>query len=408
MTLPSIVIVGASAAGLSAAESLRNRGYDGALTLIGDEPHIPYDRPPLSKQVLSGVWPPERVFLRDQNALAALGLTLMLNHTAVALDMTGRQVVLADGERIGFDGLVIATGAAPRRLARSAPAGVHVLRTLDDALALRTQLVAQPEVVVVGAGFLGSEVAATARTMGLKVTLVDPLPVPLHQQLGDRIGALIAQLHADHGTSLRCGRGVRRLLDAEGRVVGVELTDGSVLHADVVVVAIGAAPTVGWLAGSGLSLGNGVDCDAKCRAAPGIYAVGDVAGWPNQHFGTKMRLEHRLNATQQAVTVAGNLLGDDQPYTPVPYFWTDQYDARIQVHGIIPPGADVTVLQGDPADRRFVAAYGHHGVVVGVLGWNSPRALRSARALVVGHAPWPPHPYEAAVAAADGHMAASS
>ncbi|MGW7001618.1 NAD(P)/FAD-dependent oxidoreductase [Streptomyces sp. NPDC054933] len=388
-TLTSIVIVGASAAGLCAAETLRKRGYDGALRLIGDEFHLPYDRPPLSKQVLCGSWQPERVFLRDREALAALGIDLRLGRTATALDMAGHQVVLSDGERIAFDGLILATGAAPRRLPGSDLAGVHLLRTLDDALSLRAHLSAQPTVVVVGAGFLGAEVAATARGMGLTVTLVDPLPVPMRQQVGDRIGGLVARLHADHGTSVRCGLGVRRFLDAAGRVVGVELADGSVLYADLVVVAVGVTPAVGWLADSGLPLGNGVECDSKCQAAPGIYAAGDVACWPNRHFGTRMRLEHRLNATQQAVAAAGNLLGDDQPYTPVPYFWTDQYDARIQVHGIVPADADDAVLHGDPADREFVAAYGRHGEVVGVLGWNSPRELRTARQLVVDHAPWP-------------------
>jgi NADPH-dependent 2,4-dienoyl-CoA reductase/sulfur reductase-like enzyme len=406
--LTRIAIVGASAAGLSAAETLRNRGYDGALTLIGDESHLPYDRPPLSKQVLAGAWQPERVFLRDQDALAGLGVDLLLGRTAVELDTGGRQLRLAGGERIDFDGLVIATGVAPRRLPGTDLAGVHLLRTLDDALSLRAQMCAQPGVVVVGAGFLGAEVAATARGMGLTVTLVDPLPVPMQRQVGDRIGGLVARLHADHGTSVRCGSGVRRFLDAAGRVVGVELTDGSVLHAELVVVAVGASPAISWLAGSGLDLGNGVECDAKCQAAPGIYAAGDVARWPNRHFGTRMRLEHRLNATQQAMAVAGNLLGDDRPYTPVPYFWTDQYDAHIQVHGIVPPGADVTVLHGDPADRRFVAAYGHHGETVGVLGWNSPRELRTARRLVVDHAPWPLHPYAPDAEAATRRTTVSS
>jgi NADPH-dependent 2,4-dienoyl-CoA reductase/sulfur reductase-like enzyme len=386
--MPSrVLIVGASAAGLTAAETLRRRGYDGELTLIGDEPHPPYDRPPLSKQILAGTWEPERAFLRPDEELAWLGAGLRLGRAATALDLTSHQVHLDDGDRIGFDGLIIATGVTPRRLPGSDLAGVHVLRTLDDALALRAALLTGPRVVVVGAGFLGTEVAAAARMMGLKVTLAEPQPVPV-RPFGDRIGALVAELHRDHGTRLRCGVPVRRLHDAGGRVTGVELADGTMLPADVVVLAVGTAPATAWLAGSGLPLGNGIECDTHCQAAPGIYAAGDVASWYNPHFATRMRVEHRMNATEQAMAAAGNLLGDHRPFAPVPYFWTDQYDTRIQAYGIFPGGADLKVLHGDPGDRRFVVAYGHQGAVAGVLGWNAPRELRQLRQLVAEHAPW--------------------
>ncbi len=385
-----IVVVGASAAGLTTARTLRTRGYEGALTLIGDEPHTPYDRPPLSKQILAGSWEPDRLALCGEADLDKLGADLLFGRAATGLDVAGRQVLLADGERIGFDDLVIATGVTPRRLPGADLAGVHVLRTLDDALALRARLLERPAVVVVGAGFLGAEVAAAARGMGLEVTLVDPLPVPMHRQFGARIGALIGALHADHGVAVRCGTGVRRFADAAGRVTGVELTDGTTLEAELVVVAVGARPAVDWLAGSGLALGDGVECDAFCRAAPGIYAAGDVASWRHDHFGTRLRLEHRMNATEQAMAVAGNLLGAEQRFAPVPYFWTDQYDARIQAYGIFPADAEVAVLHGEPADRKFVAGYGHRGKVVGVLGWNCPRELRGLRQLVVEGAAWPP------------------
>jgi NADPH-dependent 2,4-dienoyl-CoA reductase/sulfur reductase-like enzyme len=384
-----VVIVGASAAGLTAAETLRERGYDGALTLIGDEPHPPYDRPPLSKQVLAGTWEPRRVMLRDEHALRALEAELLLGRPAVGLDTAQRRVLLDGGAWVGYDALVIATGVAPCRLPGSEPAGVHTLRGLDDALSLRARLLEGPRVVVVGAGFLGAEVAAVARQMGLEVTLVDPLAVPMRRQLGHRIGALIARLHRDHGVVVRCGVGVSRLLQAAGRVTAVELADESVLAADLVVIAVGCAPSTGWLTESGLRLGNGIECDAYCQAAPGIYAAGDVACWPNTRFGIRMRLEHRFNATEQAIAAAGNLLGDERPFAPVPYFWTDQYDTKIQAHGIFPHRADVQILDGHPDDGRFVAAYGHLGVVVGVLGWNSPRELRARRRLVVDHAPWP-------------------
>ncbi|MEU0809604.1 FAD-dependent oxidoreductase [Streptomyces sp. NPDC005970] len=384
-----LVIVGASAAGLATAEALRNKGYDGALTLIGDEPHLPYDRPPLSKQVLSGDWQPERVRLRDEEAIGRLDADFRLGRRAAGLDIARRKVLLDGGDRLPFGALVIATGVTPRRLPGDDLAGVHVLRTLDDALTLRTHLLARPKVVVVGAGFLGAEVAAVARTMGLEVTLVDPLPVPMRRQLGDRIGELVGQMHSDHGVALRLGVGVARFLESAGRVVAVELADGTKLDADLVLVAVGSTPATDWLTDSGLPLGNGVECGARCQAAPGIYAAGDVASWHNPHFGLRMRVEHRLNATEQGMAVAADLLGEQRPFAPIPYFWSDQYDARIQAYGIFPDDADVKIVHGSLDDRRFVAAYGHEGKVVGVLGWNSHRELRKLRQLVVDHAPHP-------------------
>jgi NADPH-dependent 2,4-dienoyl-CoA reductase/sulfur reductase-like enzyme len=396
------VIVGASAAGLTTAEALRRRGYDGALTLIGNEPDPPYDRPPLSKQILAGIWEPDKVLLRDEQALAGLGADLLLGQVATWLDLADQRVLLAGGSSVGYDALVIATGVAPRRLPGTDLTGVHVLRTLDEALSLRAQLLARPKVVVVGAGFLGAEVAAVARGMDLDVTVVDPLPVPMHRQFGERIGTLIAQMHRDHGVVLRCGVGVARFLSADGQVVGVELADESVLDADVVVLAVGAVPATGWLAGSGLPLGDGVACDDRCQAGPGIYAAGDVASWPNLHFGVRMRLEHRMNATEQGIAVAGNLLGDDKPFAPVPYFWTDQYDTKIQAYGTFPPDAEFQLLFGDPGGHRFVAAYGQHGTATGVLGWNaSPRELRALRRLVVDHTPWTALPTAVGAAAAN-------
>ncbi|WP_089103673.1 NAD(P)/FAD-dependent oxidoreductase [Streptomyces hyaluromycini] len=383
-----IAVVGASAAGLTAAETLRRRGWDGHLTVIGAESRPPYDRPPLSKQILTGAWEPERAALRSLPDLARLRADLRLGQRATALDIPGRRVRLANGTSVGFDALVIATGVTPRRLPGSDLAGVHLLRTLDDAIALRAALLGGPRVVVAGAGFLGTEVAAAARAMSLEVTVIEPRPVPMQRAFGDRIGALVAELHRDHGTRLRCGVTLRRLRRAGGRVTGVELDDGTTLPADVVVLALGAKPATGWLEGSGLRLGDGVECDANCRAAPGIYAAGDVASWPHAHFGTRMRLEHRMNATEQAMAAAGNLLGDAAPFAPVPYFWTDQYDTRIQAYGIFPPDAEMRIVHGDPSEGRFAAAYGHRGSVVGVLGWNAPRQVRTLRRLVVDRAPW--------------------
>jgi NADPH-dependent 2,4-dienoyl-CoA reductase/sulfur reductase-like enzyme len=381
-----IVIVGASAAGLTAAETLRRRGFDGKLMLIGYEPYPPYDRPPLSKQVLDGRWEPKRALLRSEQDLNELDADLRLGRAATALDVTRRQVQLDDGALVGFDGLIIATGVTPRRLPGSDLVGVHVLRTLNDALALRAALCAGPRVVVVGSGFLGTEVAAVARTMGVEVTLVGPQPVPVRRPFGDRIGALVAELHRNHGTRLRCGTPVHRLVGAGGRVTRVELADGTTLPADVVVLAVGSTPATGWLTGSGLRLDDGVVCDQRCEAAPGIYAAGDVACWHNPHFGIRMRLEHRMNATEQAMAAAANLLGANQLFAPVPYFWTDQYETKIQAYGIFPLDAELRILDGDPAQGHFTATYAQHGAVVGVLGWNSPREVRQLRRLVAERA----------------------
>jgi 3-phenylpropionate/trans-cinnamate dioxygenase ferredoxin reductase component len=383
-----IVIVGASAAGLAAAEALRGRGYDGALTLIGAESHAPYDRPPLSKQVLAGVWEPGKVALRSDTALDQLGARLLLGRSAIGLDTVDREVRLADGTAVGYDALVIATGVVPRKLPGADLAGIHVLRSLDDAVAIRSSLLDRPKVVIVGAGFLGAEVAAVARRMHLEVTMIDPLSVPMQRQFGDQIGALIGEMHVDHGVRLRLGVGLSRFISGRTRVAAVELADGSRIDADLVLVAVGATPATGWLAGSGLSLADGVDCDSRCQAAPMIFAAGDVASWYNRHFGVRMRLEHRMNATEQGIAVAGNLLGDDVAFAPVPYFWTDQYDAKIQAYGRFPRAAAVQIVSGDPADGRFVAAYGQGGTVAGVLGWNSPREVRTLRQLVVDRAPW--------------------
>ena len=385
----NVVVVGASAAGLTAADALRRRGYDGRLTLIGDEPGLPYDRPPLSKQVLAGTWEPARAALRDEQALAGLDAELLLGRTATGLDTAARRVLLDGTETVAYDALIIATGVTPRRLPGSDLAGIHILRTMQDALALRAGLLAGPKVVVVGAGFLGAEAAATARVMGLDVTLADPLPAPMIRQVGPGVGALVAEMHQGHGVTVRCGTGVSRFRQDSGRVTGVEMADGSVLDADLVVVAVGAVPATDWLADSGLPLGNGIECDDRCQAAPGIWAAGDVARWPHPRYGTRLRLEHRMNATEQAIAVAGNLLGDDKPFAPVPYFWTDQYDTRVQAYGIFPADADIELVSGDPAAGRFTAAYGRGGTVTGILGWNAPpRELRALRPLAAGGVPW--------------------
>jgi NADPH-dependent 2,4-dienoyl-CoA reductase/sulfur reductase-like enzyme len=287
------------------------------------------------------------------------------------------------------EAIVLATGLEPRRLpGQEQWLGVHVLRTLDDALALRAELLTGPRVVVVGDGVLGTEIAATARSLGLAVTLVGPQSAPLASQLGPQVGGYLAALHARQGVELRLGVAVEALVGDGARVRGVRLADGEVLPADVVVVAIGSRPAIGWLASSGLRLADGVVCDSRCRAADGIYAVGDVAWWFHERLGSGLRLENRSNAVEQAMVVAGNILGKDLAYTPVPFFWTDQFDVKIQVHGFLPAEAEVTIVEGAAERDQFVALYGSGGKVTGVLGWNMVKQVRTHRRHVVEGTAW--------------------
>ncbi|MEV6228765.1 FAD-dependent oxidoreductase [Saccharopolyspora shandongensis] len=385
MSAPAgVLVVGASAAGIATADALRRKGYRDSLTLLGAETHLPYDRPPLSKQVLSGTWEAERVRLRSPEKLAELDADIILGDPAVGLDPATRTVRTASGRVLTAGTIVVATGLRPRTLpGQDGLTGVHVLRTVDDSLALRSALLSATQVVVVGDGVLGTEIAATARGMGADVTLVGPQPVPMASQFGTLVGGLLGELHAERGVRLRLGTAVEGLTGRDGRVTGVRLDTGDELPADVVVVALGAAPATEWLAESGLQLDNGLVCDSRCRAAEGIYGAGDVARWQHDALGVSLRLENRTNATMQANAVAANILGEDQPYSPVPHFWTDQYDTKIQVHGLPTAAVEATIVDGDPADGRFVAMYRRGGAAVGVLGWNMPKQTRLRRGEVV-------------------------
>ncbi|MGN9845667.1 NAD(P)/FAD-dependent oxidoreductase [Nonomuraea sp. H19] len=375
-----VLVVGASAAGLATVEALRRKGYLGRVTVLSAEPHLPYDRPPLSKQVLSGIWEPERARLRSAAVLSALDAQFVLSDPAGGLDVSARAVHTVSGRVLVADAVVVATGLRPRTFPGQAGlAGVHVLRTLDDALALRSDLLSSSRAVVVGDGVLGAEIAATVCGMGVPVTMAGPQPAPLAYQFGPLAAGLLADLHAERGVDLRLGAAVTGLVERHGRVTGVCLETGAVLPADVVVVAFGAAPATEWLENSGLKVDDGLVCDSRCRAAEGIYGAGDVARWHHETLGASLRLENRTNATEQAIAVAGNILGDDHPYTPVPYFWTDQFDAKIQGHGVLSPDAEVSIVDGQVADRRFVAAYRRDGKVTGVLGWNMPKQARLHR-----------------------------
>jgi len=385
----TVAVVGASIAGLRAAETLRGEGHTGPVVVVGAEPHLPYDRPPLSKQFLAGTWGLERISLRAPDKLAGYGLDLRLGRRADALDLGGRRLELDDGTSLSFDGLVIATGAAPRALPGAEDVeGVHLLRTLDDSQSLAAALGEGVSLVVVGAGFIGAEVAATAHSMGARVTVVEALPVPLGRVLGDAMGSVCAALHADNGVEVRTGVGVAGLRTephAGGRrVTGVELADGSVLDAEVVVVGIGVVPVTGWLQGSGLELGDGVVADDRLFAADDVVVAGDVARF-TEADGTSRRVEHWTNATEQGAVAARNLLaGRDGavPYRPVPYFWSDQYDVKIQVIGHPSPADEVVVVDGSTDERRFVALYGREGRLQAVLGFGRPRQLMAFRPLL--------------------------
>jgi 3-phenylpropionate/trans-cinnamate dioxygenase ferredoxin reductase component len=389
--LDHVVVVGSSLAGLRAAEELRACGFDGRVTMVGDEPHRPYDRPPLSKQVLTGDWAPEQTAL-PAGADDSLRLDWLPSTTATGLDTGTREVLLAGGERLGYDGLVIATGASPRRLPGTDHlGGVHTLRTLDDAVSLRADLASGPRrVAIVGAGFIGCEVAASCRARGLDVSLVEALSTPLERVLSPQIGGLVADLHRDHGVDVRLGVGVLGLR-GQDRVEELRLTDGAVLDVDVVVVGIGVAPNTEWLETSGLRLDDGVVCDESTLAGPGGVAGGDVARWPNRRFGESMRVEHWDNAVTMGAHAARRLLagnGSGEPYEPVPWFWSDQYDRKLQLSGRCGPKDDVEIVAGSLDDRRFVAFFGRAGRLVGVLGVNMPAKVARWGGLVAAGTAW--------------------
>jgi NADPH-dependent 2,4-dienoyl-CoA reductase/sulfur reductase-like enzyme len=386
-----VVVVGASAAGLTAAETLRREGFDGAVTLIGQETHPPYDRPPLSKQIMSGDWPAERAALRRPEDLRALDLDLRLGRAAAGLCTTARTVTLSDGTEVGYDALVIATGVRPRRLPGPAVSGVHVLRDLEDALALRGRLAAGRRLVIVGAGFLGSEVASSARALGARVTLVEAAPVPLARAVGRQVGTHLARLHRDHGVDLRVAAHVTGVETTAGRVTGVRLSDGVLIPADDVLIAIGSQPNTEWLGGSGLGVEDGVVCDAYTAAAAGIHAAGDVARWHNPLFGTSMRIEHRTNAAEQAMAAVRNLLhpGQARPFAPVPYFWSDQHGTKIQAFGHLHGHDEARTVGGDPAQGRFLVAYRAGRTLVGALSVGMPpKALRPWRDAIAARTDW--------------------
>ncbi|MCX2948812.1 NAD(P)/FAD-dependent oxidoreductase [Lentzea sp. NEAU-D7] len=383
----SLVVVGASLAGLRAVEAARKAGFTSRITLIGDEPRLPYDRPPLSKQMLAPDGPTDPVTFRGRAEFDELGVELLLGTPATGLDPDAK-VVHAGGAEVPYDALVIATGAAACGLpGTEGLAGVHVLRTLDDARAVRRALDEGARTVVVGAGFIGSEVASAARKRGLPATVVEALPAPLVRSVGRELGAALSSLHTRNGTVLRCGQAVAAVEGAD-RIEGVRLTDGTVIGADLVVVGIGAMPRTEWLAGSGLPVDDGVVCDEFLGAgAPGVYAAGDVARWHNVLFDRSMRVEHWSAAAEQGARAARNAVApeDLRPYSTVPYFWSDWYGSRIQFAGVAAEDG-VEIVSGDPAGDHFVALYREGDRLTGVLTLNGQRHVMKYRRLIAQHA----------------------
>jgi len=387
----AVTIVGASLAGYWAAETLRRDGFEGRISLIGNEPHAPYDRPPLSKKYLAGDLDDDRLALTTAEKLADLGLDLRLGCSATGLDMADRTLEV-DGVAEPFDGLVIATGARCRTLPGTAGlAGVHTLRTRDDAAAIRDAMAdGARRMMVVGAGFIGAEVASTAIGRGIEVAMVEALEAPFGRVLGIEMGAVMADVHRHHGVDLRTGVGVDEVL-GDGHVTGVRLADGVTLDVDLLVVGIGVIPNTDWLEGSGLTLDDGVVCDETCLAAPGVVAAGDVARWYNERYGESMRVEHWDNAVQQGVHAARRLLlsdGEATPFAPVPWFWSDQYDRKIQLAGRPHPDDEVRVVAGSTAEHRFAAFYGRDGRFTAALGMNRPRQVMQSKGLLEAGASW--------------------
>lgn len=383
-----VVVVGASLAGVNAIEGLRERGFTGHITLVGAERHLPYDRPPLSKEALTDGIDTERLALRPPHWYDDHGVTLRLGQRARGLEPATRRLWLESGEQLDFDGLVVATGSSVRRFAHRLcgdPARLCQLRSLDDAQRLRAQLAPGRRLVVLGAGFIGLEVAATARLLGLEVTVIDVASAPLVRALG-AAGSWFAELHAAHGVDIRCGTSVGRIDPRPGGGVVVQSPGRETLEADIFLESVGASPTVDWLEGSGLELDDGVVCGADLRTShPAIVAAGDVSRWHNECFGESMRVEHWTNAVEQGRHAAGTLLGERDSYQSIPYFWTDQFSAKARFVGRADATDDIIVERG-PDSAVFL--FGRAGRLRGALCVNAPRRLARCRLAIRDRMSW--------------------
>ncbi len=385
--LRRVVIVGASLAAVHAIDSLRENGYEAQIALIGAEQQLPYDRPPLSKDALRHGPDVDKLLLKEPDWYASRDVDLHLGCVAIGLDTRSRQVCLAGGQRIDYDGLVIATGTQARRFPLlNGNAQANTVRTIDDAAALHAQLVARSHLVIIGAGFIGLEVAATASAMGLDVSVIEIAPTPLTRVLGDEAGRWFKDLQESHGVNLHCGNKIEHI-EANGRGTNLRLRDGTVLAADVVLAGVGAAPATDWLRDSGVTLSDGVVCDSSLRTTvPGIVAAGDIARWYNPLFGEEMRVEQWSNAIDQGRQAAIALLGGADVFASVPYFWSDQFNAKMRFAGRANSAEEIYVRQG--SDTSVVVLFGGGGVIRGALCVNEPRQLAHYRAAIAQRIPW--------------------
>lgn len=372
----SVVVIGAGLAGHATARALRKEGFDGRISIIGDEPERPYDRPPLSKEYLAGTMSESELSLEGEGE--DLNLDWVLGSEVTGLDVAERTILLADGRRIDGEAVVVATGSRARRLEHQL-SGVHTIRTLSDARALKSELVPGARVAVIGAGFIGAEIASTIHKLGLDVTVIEAAPAPLAGPLGIELGAAVAALHTANGVDLRCGVGVSGLTGVD-RVTGVILADGSEVAADVVIAGIGATPAIDWLAGSGLDLYPGLVASSVGQtAAPGIWTVGDCSAWYDEHKGTVHRVEHWTDSRDRPQVLARALLGEPSGQLRAPYFWSDQYGVRIQFAGRRHGDETVEIETGSAQTRDLLAVYRRDGDVVAVLGMNQPKLFTRHR-----------------------------
>jgi 3-phenylpropionate/trans-cinnamate dioxygenase ferredoxin reductase component len=382
------VIVGASLAGAKAAETLRDEGFDGRIVLVGSEEERPYERPPLSKEYLRGEAGREKVYVHPDGFYADHDIELQLGRTAVDLDPAARELTLDDGTSLRYDRLLLTTGAEPRRL--SIPGaeleGVLYLRSVGDSDALRTRLDGAGSVVVVGAGWIGSEVAASARQRGLEVTVLDPLSVPLERVLGHELGAIYRDIHTDHGVRMLMGTGVEAF-EGEGRVERVRTSDGRTLECDFVVVGVGVEPRTRLAAEAGIAVRDGIAVDAQLRtSSEGVFAAGDVASADHPFFGEPIRVEHWANALNQGPAAARNMLGRAAPYERLPYFFSDQYDVGMEYSGFA-RSWDRVVFRGDPASREFIAFWIASDCVVAGMNVNVWDVTEAIQRLIRARAP---------------------
>ncbi|WP_108667276.1 NAD(P)/FAD-dependent oxidoreductase [Euzebya rosea] len=374
------IIVGAGLAGATAARTLREHGFDGRVVLVGDERHLPYERPQLSKQYLRGEVAVEDTLVLDAQGWTDVDVDVVLDSAVTWIDIADRRIVLGNGRSRSWDRLLLATGAEPRALPvrGSDLAGVHVLRRIADAERLQGALRRAERLVVVGGGWLGSEVAASARQMGVEVALVEQGSVPLGRTLGERVGAVYRDLHASHGVVLHTHATVAAVL-GDRRVTAVQLADGTVLSADVVVVGVGVRPRAQLAARAGLRVGDGIEVDARLETSvPGIFAAGDVAAAWHPRLDRRIRVEHWANAMNQGTVAAVNMLGGDTQYDRMPYFFSDQYELGMELVGLPDPSMEV-VFRGDPSDGRFMAfwlADGRVGAAMNANIWDVQDTLR--------------------------------